>query len=137
MPLLRSGGAAISAGAAAGVGLAKRRGRAAYSALKEPTSAALSRGGVELAGHGGAYTLDRMFAWRAWGGWLRPSFFLGLGAFVLSALTGGKWSKMLLNAGAGVVHHYAARSFDKANNLLTPGAPSGTEGTEGNGTSAY
>lgn len=115
----------------------KTRTKLVYSAVREPASAALQRGGVELGGHGAAYTLDRVFQWRAWGGWMRPSFFFTVGSFVLAALTGGKWSKMFANVGAGGVHHYAARSFDKLNNLLSPGASSGTEGTEGAGSDAY
>ena len=105
--------------------------RYVFNATKEPAKAALLRGTTELGGHGTAYLLDRVFQWRAWGGWMRPSFFLGAGAFVVAALTGGKWRVMFANTGTGVVHHYAARSFDMINKLLSgDDAPSGTAGAD-------
>lgn len=113
----------------AGTGV-KKASRAAYNATKEPLSNVAKREGVSLAAHGAGYAIDRIFPFRAWGGWLRPSFFLGLGAFVVSGLTGGRWSVMARNAGQGVTHHYLARSLDKLNEMLTPGAQSGTAGTE-------
>jgi len=133
-PVARRVGAGLANAAAA----AKVRTRTVYSGLKEPASAALQRGGVELAGHSLGYAVDRMMPWRAAGGWIRPSFFVGALAFVFSSLTGGKTSRALLNLGAGTVHHYAARSLELIDKALSgPGAPTGTSGADDDNQATY
>lgn len=109
---------------------AKKVTKYVWNATREPLASAAKREGVSLAGHGGAYTLDSIFSWRAWGGWLRPSFFFTLGNFVLSGLLSGKWSVVFRNAGQGGLHHLFARSLDKVHDMLAPGSPSGTAGAE-------
>lgn len=121
--------AMASTRAAASTSLTKVR--KVYDANKEPASAAMTRYGTEYTGHGLGYLLDRVYQWRAWGGWLRPSFFLGIASFVGAAFTGGKWSRALLNIGDGLGHHYGAGALIRLDQALTGDAPpTATAGTE-------
>lgn len=118
----------VRAGAAGG-----RTVKRVWSASKEPLSSVAFREGVSLGGHGVAYVADAMIPFRALGGWVRPSLILTVGAFVLSAFTGGKVRLLARNAGQGGLHHYFARALDKAHDAIAPGSPSGTAGTEEGG----